>query len=78
MSSPFAGILNKGKEPSRNMVAVPASQCWNFKNPVGRGLLHRPASVGILEQSMWARNRIGRGLSYRPASAGILEQSMGS
>jgi hypothetical protein len=54
------------------MVAVPASQCWNFKNRVGRGLLHRPASVGILEQT---RNRVGRGLSYRPASAGILEQS---
>ncbi len=62
----------------------PSSLCWNFRtifgvyrNRVGIGLSYRPASAGILDQSLGARNRVGIGLSYRLASAGILEQSLG-
>jgi hypothetical protein len=44
---------------------------------VGR-FSYRPASAGVLKQSMGARNLVGIRLSYRPASAGILEQSMGA
>ncbi len=68
-------LLKKWKErvEFEYLPGLPYFLCWNFrtisgtKNRVELGLSYRPASVGILEQSMRARNRVGIGLSYRPS-----------
>jgi hypothetical protein len=46
------------------------------RNRVGIGLPYRPASAGILEQSMGSRDRIGKGLSRRPARLHRLAESI--
>ncbi len=56
--------------------------CWNFRTIWGRfrnrgiGLSDRPASAGILKQSMGARNRVGIGLSDQPARLHRLAESI--